>query len=72
MSNADNLKVAQLTTVLHVAKHLQHHEALLFPNVSAYFLDLYCEAGEWSNKVPVELEVSYGTANLHTSGYFTS
>ena len=65
LSNAENkLKVAQLTTVLHVAKHLQHHEALLLPNVSAYFLDLYCGDGEWSNEVPVELEVSDGTANF--------
>ena len=38
--------------------------ALLLPNVSAYFLDLYCGAGEWSNEVPVELEVSDGTANF--------
>ena len=65
MSNAENkLEVAQLTTVLHVAKHLQHHEALLLPNVSTYFLDLYCGAGEWSNEVSVELEVSDGTANF--------
>ena len=43
LSNADNkLKVAQLTTVSHVAKHLQHQEAFLLPNVSAYLLDSYC------------------------------
>ena len=48
MSNADNkLKVAQLTTVSHVAKHLQHQETFLLHNVSAYLLDSYCGAGEW-------------------------
>ena len=48
LSNADNkLKVAQLTTVSHVAKHLQHQEVFLLPNVSAYLLDSYCGAGEW-------------------------
>ena len=48
MSNAENkLKVAQLTTVSHIAKHLQHQEVFLLPNVSAYLLDSYCGAGEW-------------------------
>ena len=56
LSNADNkLKVAQLTTVSHIAKHLQHQEAFLLPNVSAYLLDSYCGTGCWrvaSNEVP--------------------
>ena len=48
LSNANNkLKVAQLTTVSHIAKHLQHQEAFLVPNVYAYLLDSYCGAGEW-------------------------
>ena len=47
MSNADNkLKVAQVTTVSHIAKHLQHQEAFLHPNVSAYLLDSYCGANK--------------------------
>ena len=40
-------KVAQLTTISHIAKHLQHQEVFLHPNVSAYLFDSYCGAGEW-------------------------
>lgn len=39
LSNTDDkLKIAQLETVLYVAKHLQHQEALLLPSISAHFI----------------------------------
>ncbi len=60
----DRLKIAQLTTVIHVAMHLQHQEALLLPKISTFFLDSYCGAGKWSTDVPVVLENSESTVNF--------
>lgn len=60
----DRLKVAELETVLHVAKNLQHQEAILLPTASAVFLDSYCGAGQWSSDVPVVLEMSDSTVKF--------